>query len=43
MSVGTGAFQVVRLLGLENGTSIDKKKTMFEDLWKEEEKQAKKW
>lgn len=43
MSVGTGAFQVVRLLGLEKGTNIDKKKTMFEDLWKEEEKQAKNW
>ena len=43
MSVGTGAFQVVRLLGLENGTNIDKKKTVFEDLWKEEEKAAKKW
>ena len=36
MSVGTGAFQVVRRLGLSQ-ESLQEKKTVFEDAWKAEE------
>ncbi|KAI9740872.1 MAG: hypothetical protein M1818_004477 [Claussenomyces sp. TS43310] len=34
MGVGTGAFQVVRRLGLLDGVDIKPKKTEFEDAWK---------
>jgi DNA-directed RNA polymerase III subunit RPC1 len=35
MSVGTGAFQVVRRLGIREG-DIKQKPTLFEDAWTEE-------
>jgi DNA-directed RNA polymerase III subunit RPC1 len=45
MSVGTGAFQVVRKLGLEAGKHVFEKKCNFEDAWKwdlaERKKEAK--
>ena len=34
MTLGTGAFRVVRGLGMEEGT-VRKKETVFEDLWRE--------
>ncbi|ORY65285.1 RNA polymerase Rpb1 [Pseudomassariella vexata] len=41
MSVGTGAFQVVRRLGLED-KDFKKERTTFEDAWGEEQKERKK-
>ena len=41
MSVGTGAFRIVRELNLQEG-EVGKKATVFEDVWAWDERERKK-